>query len=123
MRLPCSLFRTFLCLVMMGVALSGCASTSSPSRSTGSLSYYWQSLRGHLQLMHAAQPIDQWIARPDIAPALRDRLQLAQRARTFAVTQLGLPDNASYRRYADLHRRAAVWNVVAAPPQAPTLHT
>ena len=128
MRLPCSLFRTFLCLVMMGVALSGCASTSSPtststSQSAGSLAYYWQSLRGHLQLMHAAQPIDQWIARPDTAPALRDRLQLAQRARTFAVTQLGLPDNASYRRYADLHRRAAVWNVVAAPPYALTLHT
>ena len=73
--------------------------------------------------MQAAEPIDQWIARPDINPALRERLQLAQRAQRFAIEQLGLPDNASYRRYADLKRPAAVWNVVAAPPYALTLHT
>ncbi|UCU99695.1 aminopeptidase [Acidovorax radicis] len=99
------------------LALAGCTST------TGTLGYYWQSLRGHLQLMQAAEPIDRWIARPDIAPALRERLQLAQRARAFAVAEMGLPDNASYRRYADLQRKAAVWNVVAAPPYALTLHT
>ena len=31
------------------------------------------------------------------------------------VRALGLPDNASYRRYAELDRPYAVWNVVAAP--------
>jgi predicted aminopeptidase len=36
--------------------------------------------------------------------------------RRFAVDDLQLPDNASYRRYADLHRPSAVWSVVAAPP-------
>ena len=46
---------------------------------------------------------------------------LSQQIRDFAVTELGLPDNASYRRYADLHRSAVVWNVVAAPPDALTL--
>ena len=39
------------------------------------------------------------------------------------MAELGLPDNASYRRYADLKRPAAVWNVVAAPPYSLTLHT
>ncbi|HEY9066027.1 MAG TPA: aminopeptidase, partial [Burkholderiaceae bacterium] len=33
------------------------------------------------------------------------------------------PDNASYRRYADLKRGAAVWNVVAAPELSLTLQT
>jgi len=103
--------------LLLCLALAGCAST------TASLGYYWQSLRGHVQLMQAAEPIDQWVARPDISPALRERLQLAQRARAFAIAELGLPDNASYRRYADLKRTAAVWNVVAAPPYALTLHT
>jgi len=98
------------------LALAGCASAA------GSMDYYWQSLRGHVQLMQAAEPIDRWLARPDIALALRERLQLAQRARTFAVAELGLPDNDSYRRYADLQRPAAVWNVVAAPPFALQLH-
>ena len=37
--------------------------------------------------------------------------------------ELGLPDNASYNAYADLHRPAAVWNVVAAPPYSLTLKT
>lgn len=103
--------------LLLCLALAGCAST------TASLGYYWQSLRGHVQLMQAAEPIDQWVARPDISPALRERLQLAQRARAFAIAELGLPDNASYRRYADLQRTAAVWNVVAAPPYSLTLHT
>ncbi|MEY4099889.1 MAG: hypothetical protein RL300_1060, partial [Pseudomonadota bacterium] len=41
----------------------------------------------------------------------------------FAVTELRLPDNASYQRYADLQRRHAVWNVVAAPEFSLTLKT
>ena len=116
MRLPRPRPLPWLALACAAL-LSGCAST------TSSLGYYWQSVRGHMALMHAAEPIDQWIARGDISPALRERLQLAQKARAFAVAELGLPDNASYRRYADLKRPAAVWNVVAAPPYALTLHT
>ncbi|AOG22552.1 hypothetical protein BSY15_1887 [Acidovorax sp. RAC01] len=107
-------------MALTTLALAGCASTGSGS---GAIGYYWQSLRGHVQLMQAAEPVDTWVARDDIAPALRERLQLAQRARAFAVAELGLPDNASYRRYADLKRPAAVWNVVAAPPYALKLHT
>src|SRR3989338_4578439 len=106
--------------LMISLALAGCASTTGP---TSMLGYYWQSVQGHMQIMQAAEPIDRWIARTDIPPALRERLQLAQRARAFAVAELGLPDNASYRRYADLKRPAAVWNVVAAPPYSLTLHT
>ena len=119
MRLPLSCLRALSALTV-SLALAGCVSTTGP---TNALGYYWQSVRGHMQLMHAAEPIDRWIARTDIPPALRERLQLAQRARAFAIAELGLPDNASYRRYADLRRAAAVWNVVAAPPDALTLHT
>jgi len=116
MRQPLSFLRA-LAAMTMGIALCGCASTAD------SIGYYWQSVRGHMQLMQAAEPIDRWIARDDIAPPLRERLRLAQRARAFAVAELGLPDNASYRRYAHLNRPAAVWNVVATPPFSLTLHT
>jgi predicted aminopeptidase len=114
--MPLSLLPRIALLYLMALALPGCASQGS------TLGYYWQSVQGHLQIMQAAEPIDQWVARTDITPALRERLQLAQRARAFAVAELGLPDNASYRRYADLKRPYAVWNVVAAPPYALTLH-
>jgi predicted aminopeptidase len=39
------------------------------------------------------------------------------------VRALHLPDNASYRRYADLGRTSAVWNVIAAPELSLTLQT
>jgi predicted aminopeptidase len=77
--------------------------------------YYAQSLSGHLEILQAARPVEQVLADPATSEALRERLVLSQRIRDFAVTDLGEPDNASYRRYADLGRPAAVWNVVAAP--------
>jgi predicted aminopeptidase len=103
---------TALCL-LTALLQAGCSSTP----------YYLQSVTGHLAMMHAAQPIDQWLADPQTPPTLKTRLALAQRIRRFAATDLGLPDNASYQRYADLHRSSVVWNVVAAPPFSLTLKT
>lgn len=85
--------------------------------------YYLQSISGHLQMMKAARPIAQLLADERVAPTLKQRLLLAQRIRAFAVTDLQLPDNASYQRYADLQRRSAVWNVVATPEFSLTLKT
>ena len=96
---------------------SGCASEG------GSLSYYSQSLVGHLDLMRRARPVSDWQADPATPAPLRERLGLAQQMRDFAVRELALPDNPSYRRYADLGRPAAVWNVVAAPELSLTLKT
>jgi predicted aminopeptidase len=87
------------------LCLSGCAN----------LGYYWQSLTGHMKLMAAAQPVKELVAEPETTPRLRERLLLSQRIRDYASRELHLPDNPSYRRYADLHRSAAIWNVTAAP--------
>ncbi|KQW59414.1 aminopeptidase [Variovorax sp. Root411] len=91
--------------------LAGCAD----------LGYYWQSASGHIDIMRAARPVPEWLADPAVSAPLKAKLELAQRIRRFASSELGLPDNASYKSYADLHRRAAVWNVVAAPPYSLTL--
>ena len=85
------------------------------------VAYYAQSVQGHIALMTAARPIDDWLADPATPADLKPRLELARRIRTFAVSELALPDNASYHRYSDLKRRAAVWNVAAAPPDSLTL--
>ncbi len=79
------------------------------------IGYYAQSITGHLNLVEAAKPVPQWLADPATSPALKQRLALSQEIRDFAVSALGEPDNASYRRYADLGRTTAIWNVVAAP--------
>jgi predicted aminopeptidase len=87
------------------------------------LGYYWQSVSGHLHIMAAARPIDELVQEPQTPEKLRERLELAQRIRRYAVTELKLPDNQSYHRYADLHRSAAIWNVTAAPAYSLELKT
>ncbi|WP_295856041.1 aminopeptidase [uncultured Xylophilus sp.] len=112
LNLPCRAAR-LLVAAAVPLLLGGCAGTG----------YYWQSVQGHLRLMEAARPVDDWLADPGTSAALKARLQLAQRIRAFASREVGLPDNASYRRFSRLGRTAAVWNVVAAPPLSLTLHT
>ena len=87
------------------------------------LTYYAQAADGHLTLLGQARPVPEVLADTSTPPALRARLQLSQRIRDFASSELALPANNSYRRYADLQRDAVVWNVVAAPALSLTLKT
>jgi predicted aminopeptidase len=101
--------------------LAGAAVCLSSGCST--VGYYAQAVGGHLDLLHRARPVADVEADPATAAPLKERLQLSQRLRDFAVSELKLPDNNSYRRYADLQREAVVWNVVAAPELSLTLKT
>lgn len=89
--------------------------------STGA--YFWQATTGHLKVLASAKPIDAVLATPDTPAKLRTQLKYVQQIRAFSVTRLGLPDNRSYRSYADLNRPYVVWNVVAAQPDSLTLNT
>ena len=93
------------------------------SSAMGSTAYYMQAIGGHLDLVQRTRPVADWLADPATPPVLRERLALSQRMRDFAVSELKLPDNGSYRGYADLQRSAAVWNVIAAPELSLTLKT
>jgi predicted aminopeptidase len=77
--------------------------------------YVLQAASGQLGVMAASRPVANVIADPATPRATREQLELAVEARAFAVRELGLPDSGSYRRYADLRREYAVWNVVATP--------
>ena len=94
-----------LAVLLLLAVLPGCAGVR----------YVSQAAHGQWQLMRARQPIDKVIADPTSSEALKARLQLVKDARTFAVTDLKLPDNKSYRSYSDLKRPFVVWNVVATP--------
>ncbi|MES2413966.1 MAG: aminopeptidase [Pseudomonadota bacterium] len=109
-------FSTARAALMAGSAallLGGCSTVG----------YYWQSISGHMQMVNAARPVEDWIGDAQTPERLKTRLALSQRMRSFAVTDLKLPDNASYHRYADLKRNAVVWNVMAAPELSLTLKT
>ena len=79
------------------------------------LDYYAQSVRGQLDIWRREKPMQDVIDDTVSPQALRDKLALALKAREFASAELGLPQNQSYRRYADLRRPFVVWNVFAAP--------
>jgi predicted aminopeptidase len=77
--------------------------------------YLLQSVQGQLALMSKREPISRVIDQTSTPPALRTQLEAVADIRDFASRELGLPDNGSYRSYADVGRRYVVWNVVAAP--------
>jgi predicted aminopeptidase len=95
------------------VLLAGTAAGLLASCST--LGYYSQAAQGQLELLSDARPIDDWIADPGTSSRLRLRLETARQIRRFAVSEMALPDNNSYKNYASLKRKYVLWNVVATP--------
>lgn len=93
-------------LLVIGLLSTGGCST---------LGYYGQAIHGELEVLAKRRPIGEVISDPKVAADTRRQLEQARRARDFAVHALDLPDNGSYRDYANLGRPYPVWNVVAAP--------
>ena len=95
-------------LLLLCVAAALCGGCSE-------LGYYAQAVGGHLDVMRAARPIDELLRDQAGDARLKARLVEVQAIRQFASRELGLPDNDSYRSYADIGRPYVVWNVFAAP--------
>jgi predicted aminopeptidase len=77
--------------------------------------YLMQAASGEWHVLHERVPIETVLADPHTPAAVREHLERVRAARQFATSELGLPDNDSYRSYADIGRPYVVWNVVAAP--------
>ncbi len=100
-------YRVALRIIVAGLVLatSGCANVG----------YYFQSVAGQLDIWRRERPVDEVLKDPAAPSVLKEKLAKVQAIRDFASRELGLPDNGSYRRYADLGRPYVVWNVFAAP--------
>ena len=99
------MLKRFSVPLLLAILVAGCSN----------LGYYAQAIGGHLEVMRAAMPIGDIIGEPAGDPLLKAKLAEVQTIREFASRELGLPDNDSYRRYADLGRPYVLWNVFAAP--------
>jgi len=93
----------FVLLIIASLGMSACTS----------IEYYWQAIHGHTAILNRQQPITELLASPDLDPELREVLEGMQQARDFASQELALPDNDSYRVYADIGRNYVIWNVIA----------
>ena len=79
------------------------------------LDYYAQAAHGQFSLLSDARPIDEWLADPAVSARLRAKLVKVKQIREYAAQELDLPDNKSYKSYADIKRPFVLWNVVATP--------
>jgi predicted aminopeptidase len=95
------LHRLYRCSIVVALSLSasGC--------------YLLQAATGQMELTSKRRPIEKVLADASTPQQLRTRLEYVSAARAFASAELGLPDNDSYRSYADLGRPFVVWNVFA----------
>lgn len=91
---------TFLALLSC-ISLNGC--------------YYLQAARGQIEVLRKREPIPAVLADDATPEGVAERLRLVQEARNFSIAELAMPDNGSYRSYADLGRDFALWSIFAAP--------
>ena len=77
------------------------------------MGYYTQAVSGQIEIWRETRPVEELLRDPAVDPGLQARLKRAVVIRDFASRELALPDNASYRSYADLKRPFVVWNVFA----------
>ncbi|MER8390104.1 aminopeptidase [Mesorhizobium sp. M1428] len=103
-----TVMRAFVRLVAAIILTPGVASCTS-------ISYYAQSLQGHVQIMTARQDVGKLINDPSTPEILRAQMASANAIRQFAIDELALPDNNSYRSYVDVGRDSVTWAVFAAP--------
>ncbi len=94
---------------------AGVASAAALVAGCTQLGYYMQAMQGQYSLLADAKPIDDWLADPLVTDKLKSKLARVKEIRKFAASELGLPDNESFKNYADLKRPFVLWNVVATP--------
>jgi predicted aminopeptidase len=75
--------------------------------------YVMHAARGQWDVMERREPIAAVVADPATPAPLKSQLESVVAIRDFSVKELGLPDNDSYRSYADVERQYVVWNVFA----------
>ena len=92
-------------LSLLLATLAGCASPG----------YYLHAISGQVELLNKRRPVAEVLNDPATSAQTRQQLELVRRLRDFASRELGLPDNRSYRTYANLQRPFVVWNVIAVP--------
>ena len=85
-----SALTTALTTALTALLLSGCSTVG----------YYWQSVSGHMQMLNAARPVADVLTDPQTSAPLKARLELSQRIRSFAATELKLLYRCFYKRCA-----------------------
>lgn len=99
--------------ILAGALLGGCSN----------FDYYAQSVGGQMRIFGAQRPIEELLADSATPEHLQHKLKTVLRIRDYASQHLGLPDNDSYKYYADVKRPFVLWNVFATEEFSTKLRT
>lgn len=99
----------FLIPVLLIITVLFAALTGGCSRT-----YLGQAAKGHFEIMQSRQPIERILKDQETGDSLRRKLALVMEIRDFATHQLHLPDNKSYRYFAEINRAYPGYNIYAA---------
>lgn len=75
---------------------------------------------GQLEILWEREPIEDVLARPDVAPEVAEKLRLVLDVRRYAIERIGLEESDSYTTYFDTGGGPVAYNVSASAPDSLT---
>lgn len=78
--------------------------------------YGLQQAKGQIRVITEARPIEDFLNDPNYPDSLKQKLQLTQLVREYAVDTLGLQQSDNYTKLFDQEGKTLLWNVSASDP-------
>lgn len=82
------------------------------------LAYGWAQGRGQVYIVWNSKPLTEVLADQSFPDSLKMRIETIEKAREFAIQNLGLKDTDNYTTYYDQRGEPSLWNVTACRPFA-----
>ena len=99
-------------MALLALTLSGC-----------DIGYIARSACSEVHLLWNRKPIETVLAKPDLNPEVRAKLELVLKVRRFAAYRLGLNVGGAYETVSQVDKSAVTWVLMAAEPDSLTPHT
>lgn len=80
------------------------------------VSYGWMQARGQLQILWNTKPVSEVLANPAFPDSLKQKIELIQEIKRFAIDSLGLDKSGSYESFYDQQGKPILWVITAAQP-------
>src|SRR6185436_11080690 len=80
------------------------------------ISYGIDQLKGQLQIVMRAKPVEEVLKNPKLKPDYKRKLLLIGEIKKFATDSLGLKNTDNYTTYYDQHNKPALWVLTACEP-------
>lgn len=80
--------------------------------------YGLKQARGQLHIVWNARPVEDYLADPEVADSVKNKLYFIQEVRKYAVDELGLNDSDNYTAMFDQKGKPVLWVVTGCQPYA-----